>query len=223
MLAAGATSTKLRLSTSSEWGPPSAALLAEQLLAPNKPVTTALSGITMNSRPSYMPPLGGFNSQPLDGRTLRLASRRLKSSVGVINACGQIDASNAGMVTEYALRHLMRCRGVILDLRSLDFFGTEGFSALHRVSVCCARVGVGWAVVSGEAASRVLRIGDPQGLLPVTKTVEAAIATIQAQPHRSAQSGYVITASAPRRGDEPGRSRHGGLSHGRGWMGHTAN
>jgi hypothetical protein len=34
-------------------------------------------------------------------------------------------------------------------------------------------------VVSGEAASRVLRIGDPQGLLPATKTVEAAITTIQ--------------------------------------------
>src|SRR6185312_1355990 len=104
MRAGGATSIKLRLSTSSEWGLPSAALLAEQWLAPNKPVTTALSGITMNARCSYMPPLGG------------------------IRACGQIDASNAEIVTEYTLGHLMRCRGIILDLRSLDFFGTEGFS-----------------------------------------------------------------------------------------------
>ncbi len=151
----------------------------------------------MNIRPSYMPPLGGSISQPMEGHTLRLASRRLKSSVGVISASGQIDASNAEMVTEYTLGHLMRCRGVILDLRSLDFFATEGFSALHRVSVCCARAGVGWALVAGEAASRVLRIGDPQGLLPATKTVEAAIAAIQDQPHRPAQPGYVITVRAP--------------------------
>lgn len=169
----------LRLSTSSEWGLPSAALLAEQWLAPNKPVTTALSGITMNTRPSYMPPLGGIISQPLHSHTLRLASRRLRSSVGVISACGHIDASNAEIVTEYTLGHLIRCRGIILDLRSLDFFGTDGFSALHRLSVCCARAGVGWAVVAGEAASRVLRIGDPHGLLPATKTVEAAMVTIQ--------------------------------------------
>ncbi len=136
----------------------------------------------MNTRPSYMPPLGGFIAQPLHSHALQLTSRRLRSSVGIISASGQIDASNADTVTEYALGHLMRCRGVILDLRSLDFFGTEGFSALHRVAVCCARASVVWAVVSGEAASRVLRIGDPQGLLPFTKTVEAAIATIQGRP-----------------------------------------
>ena len=74
-----------------------------------------------------------------DGRvTPRLASRRLSSSVDVISAHGDIDASNADTLTEYTLRHLMRCRGLILDLHGLDFFGTEGFSALHRVSVCCA-------------------------------------------------------------------------------------
>jgi anti-anti-sigma regulatory factor len=78
----------------------------------------------------------------------------------------------------------MRCRGLILDLRGLDFFGTDGFSALHRVSVCCARAGIAWAVVSGEAVSRVLRIVDPQGLLPTASTVEAAIAIVKDQPHR---------------------------------------
>src|ERR1700731_2033661 len=102
--------------------------------------------------PSVLPD-GGFLSQPWEGRAALLTSRRLKSSVAVIRAQGGIDASNADTLTEYTLGHLMRCRGLILDLRDLDFFGTEGFFALHRVSVCCARAAIGWAVVPGDPPS----------------------------------------------------------------------
>src|ERR1700731_544419 len=133
--------------------------------------------------PSVLPD-GGFLSQPWEGRAALLTSRRLKSSVAVIRAQGGIDASNADTLTEYTVGHLMRCRGLILDLRDLDFFGTEGFSALHRVSVCCADPGIGWAVVPSEAVPGVLRICDPKGFLPAASTVEAAMAIIQGQPHR---------------------------------------
>jgi len=136
--------------------------------------------------PSVLPD-GGFLSQPWEGRAALLTSRRLKSSVAVIRAQGGIDASNADTLTEYTLGHLMRCRGLILDLRDLDFFGTEGFSALHRVSVCCARAGIGWAVVSGASVSRVLRICDPEALLPAAGTVEAAMAIVQDRPRRPPQ------------------------------------
>jgi anti-anti-sigma factor len=147
-----------------------------------------MSGITMNNPPVLSAlPDSSFLSQPWESHTARLASRRLRSSIAVIMARGGIDASNADTLTKYALGHLIRCRGLILDLRDLDFFGTEGFSALHRVSVCCARAGKGWAVVSGEAVSRVLRIVDPQGLLPAVSTVEAAMAIVQDQPHRPPQ------------------------------------
>jgi anti-anti-sigma factor len=147
-----------------------------------------MSGITMNTPPAPSAlPDSSFLSRPWESHTARFASRRLKSSVAVIRAHGGIDASNADTLTKYTLGHLMRCRGLILDLRDLDFFGTEGFSALHRVSVCCARAGIGWAVVCGEAVSRVLRIGDPHGLLPAAGTVEAAMAIVQNQPHRPPQ------------------------------------
>ena len=147
-----------------------------------------MSGITMNARPTpSMPPVGGFLSQPWERHTTRLANRRLRSSVAVISAHGHIDASNADNMTEYTLGHLTGCRGLILDLRGLDFFGTEGFSALHRVSVCCARASIGWAVVTSEAVSRVLRIGDPQSLLPAASTVEAAMAIVQDLPRRPPQ------------------------------------
>ena len=139
----------------------------------------------MNALPNLsMSPVGDFLSQPWESHTTRLAHRRMRSSVAIISASGHIDASNADTLTEYTLEHLTGCRGLIIDLGGLDFFGTEGFSALHRVSVCCAHPGIAWAVVPSGAVSRVLRIGDPEGFLPVASTVEAAMAIIQDQPNR---------------------------------------
>jgi anti-anti-sigma factor len=129
------------------------------------------------------PPFDEF-SQPCPSHGTRLAYRRLRSSMAVISAVGHIDASNADALTEYTVRHLRGCRGLIIDLSGLDFFGTEGFSALHRISVSCAHPGIAWAVVPSKAVSRVLRIVDPQGLLPAARTVKAAVAIIQDPPHR---------------------------------------
>lgn len=120
-------------------------------------------------------------SQPWETHTLLLAGRRMTPSVTVIDAYGDIDASNADSLTEYALAHAPRCRGLILDLRGLDFIGTEGFSALHAIRAYCALVGTDLAVVAGGAASRLLPICDPQGALPLVDTTEAALATFPDQ------------------------------------------
>lgn len=120
-----------------------------------------------------------------NGHTARLACRWPTSSVAVISADGEIDASNADSLTDHAVAHVTRCRALVLDLRGVDFFGTEGFPALHRVSVSCARVGTGWAMVPGAAVNRVLRICDPQGSLPTACTVDAAMAAFPRPPsHR---------------------------------------
>jgi anti-anti-sigma factor len=124
----------------------------------------------------FVLPDSGVLSQPWEGHTARLEIRRLKSSVAVISAHGEIDASNAGTLAEYTLGHVTGCRGLIIDLRGLDFFGAKGFSALHKVSAGCARAGIGWALVPGVAVSRVLRICDPQGTLPAASTLGAALA-----------------------------------------------
>jgi anti-anti-sigma factor len=99
--------------------------------------------------------------------------------VAIVSAYGDIDATNASTLTDYAPVNAARCRGLILDLSGLEFFGTEGFSALHRVSVRCARTGIGWVVVPGAAVSRLLRICDPHGSLPTVHTVGAALANLQ--------------------------------------------
>jgi anti-anti-sigma factor len=103
------------------------------------------------------------------------------SSVAIVSAYGAIDASNAGTLTDYALANTVRCRGLILDLSDLEFFGTEGFSALHRVSVRCAHAEIGWMVVPGAAVARLLQMCDPDGSLPTVYTVDAALATLQDQ------------------------------------------
>jgi anti-anti-sigma factor len=101
---------------------------------------------------------------------------KLKSSVAVISAHGAIDASNADTLSEYTLRHVTGCRGLILDMSGLDFFDTEGFSALHTISACCAHAGTSWAAVPGGAVSRVLRVCGPNAWLPAADTIEAALA-----------------------------------------------
>jgi anti-anti-sigma factor len=132
------------------------------------------------------PLAGAIPSQSWDCHTARLANW-LNSSVAVISVRGEIDALNAPKFAEYAQRHTGHNPWLILDLSGLDFFGTEGFSALHRVSVSCARAGMGWAMVPGAAVSRVLRICDPDTWLPVAGTVDAAMAIFQGKPHRSQQ------------------------------------
>ena len=124
----------------------------------------------------FVQPDSGVLSQPWQGHTARLEIRRLNSSVAVISAHGDIDASNAGTLAKYTLGHVTSCRRLILDLRGLDFFGAKGFSALHKVSAGCAHAGIGWALVPSAAVSRVLRICDPQGTLPAASTLDAALA-----------------------------------------------
>jgi anti-anti-sigma factor len=127
-------------------------------------------------------PHNGLPSQPWIGHNARFAGRLVRSSVTVISAEGDIDASNADALIEYTLGRVNGYRGLVLDLSGLDFFGADGFSALHRISVNCARVGTGWAIVPGSAASRVLRICDPQDSLPLADTVEAALGRLTALP-----------------------------------------
>src|ERR1700722_13810266 len=120
-------------------GPRRASARAEQI-GDNR-----LSGITMNALPTLsMSPVGKLGSQHWESRRTRLAHRRFGSSVAVISAGGHIDASNADTLTESTLRHLKGCRGLIVVLIGLDFFGSDGFSSLHRISVCCAHPGIAW-------------------------------------------------------------------------------
>jgi anti-anti-sigma factor len=127
----------------------------------------------------WPPPLAGF------------ASRWPTSSVVVVRVRGEIDVTNAATMTGYALAHAVSGRGLILDLSEVDFLGTEGFSALHRVAVGCARIGTACSLVPGAVATRLLRVCDPTGLLAVADTVDVVLATVGHQitvDHRSSRA-----------------------------------
>jgi anti-anti-sigma factor len=106
----------------------------------------------------------------------------MTSNAAIVSVYGDIDGSNATTLTDYAFVNAVRCHGLILDLHGLTFFGAEGFSALHRVSVRCAHADIGWMLVPGAAVSRLLRICDPHGSLPAVDTVGAALAKLREQP-----------------------------------------
>jgi anti-anti-sigma factor len=120
----------------------------------------------------------GFSTRNA-GQLARLATHWMKSSVAIVSAHGDIDKTNAHILTEHSLASLPRCQGLILDLTRLEFFGAAGFSELHRISVGCACAGIYWALVPGAAVSVVLRVCDPDGFLPAVDTVSAALASVE--------------------------------------------
>src|SRR6201987_6397267 len=93
---------------------------------------------------------------------------RWSASGTVVTVHGELDAANADQLAAYVQRSVPRSKRVILDLRGLEFIGTAGFSALHRINVVCSATQVRWAMVSSPALSRLLRVWDPAGTLPGT-------------------------------------------------------
>jgi anti-anti-sigma factor len=109
-------------------------------------------------------------SPPTSHDQLSLSTNWLSAAVVRITAAGAIDASNAAELADYVFRHAANSRRLILDLKSVDFFGTAGFSTLMNIQARCAYAAVKWTLVSSRAVSRVLEICDPRGTLPIAKS-----------------------------------------------------
>ena len=88
---------------------------------------------------------------------------------GVIRARGDLDAANADQFSDYAANCVQHFPKLTLDLSAVDFIATAGFSALHRINVACSAADVQWAMVPSRAVARLLRICDPDGVLPVVE------------------------------------------------------
>jgi anti-anti-sigma factor len=97
----------------------------------------------------------------------------------VITAHGELDAANANQLTKFVERCIRHSnRMIVVDLRGLEFFGTAGFSALHRINVVCSGAGVNWVLVPGRAVYRVLRICDPDSTLPTATSLPELVSGI---------------------------------------------
>ena len=76
-------------------------------------------------------------------------ARELSATTVLVAAFGEIDAASASALSERIEEHLSGYRQLVLDLSRLEFFGTAGYSVLHRVHSRCARAGVDWVLVPG--------------------------------------------------------------------------
>jgi anti-anti-sigma factor len=92
----------------------------------------------------------------------------------IVTVEGEVDASNRRDLGRFVERQLRPTAQLLLDLRSVDFFGAQGFSALHYISVCCSRSDVDWAFVGSHAVTRLLTIVDPDHVLPLADDFESA-------------------------------------------------
>jgi anti-anti-sigma factor len=101
----------------------------------------------------------------------------------VVAVVGDIDAVNARDLGRYVAGHLRLSRQLVLDLRAVDFVGTQAFTALYYVSVHCARADVDWTVVAGPTVRRLLSICDPEGELPMADDLIAGLARLDRLAH----------------------------------------
>ncbi|MCW2516864.1 MAG: anti-sigma-factor antagonist [Mycobacterium sp.] len=126
---------------------------------------------------------GPHQDKPLPQRQrAHFATSTVRSSIVLVSADGEIDAANALTLSKYVEAELETTSRLIVDLRELNFFGTQGFSILHRINVMCSRYSVNWVMLTGSEVDRVLHICDPDGGLPVASSVEAAINAVTRPP-----------------------------------------
>ncbi len=108
----------------------------------------------------------------------RVRARALSTTTLLVSAVGEIDAASATELSESVERHLGGYRQLVLDLSGLSFFGTAGYSVLHRVHSRCLRSAMDWVLVPGKEVERLLRVCDPDGILPTAPNIVSAVATL---------------------------------------------
>lgn len=119
------------------------------------------------------------------GVTDQVRSRELSETTVLVAASGEIDASTASDLCVKIERRAAGYRQLVLDLSDVDFFGTAGYSLLHRLHSRCSRASVDWVLVAGPEVQRLLRVCDPDGMLPTAANIVSAVATLARSPRRA--------------------------------------
>ena len=94
----------------------------------------------------------------------------LEDMTVLVTVRGEVDATNSRALAGYVERQIAGSTRLVLDLSLVDFFGTAGFAALHRVNVICAQYGITWVLIVGPKLRRFLKICDPDHLLPMERS-----------------------------------------------------
>jgi anti-anti-sigma factor len=114
--------------------------------------------------------------------TARFTTHWPDDTVGIITVEGELDASNSAAFADHVDGCAAAGKHLVVDLTPLTFFGTAGFSALHTINVRCANSSARWAMVTGDAVLRVLRVCDPDHTLPVADSIAEAVTLLDGEP-----------------------------------------
>lgn len=128
--------------------------------------------VAKNATPVAIPRPGGGSQPDL------VRSRELSGTTVLVAAFGEIDAASAPDLSTHVERHLPGYRQLVLDLSRVEFFGTAGYSVLHRVHSRCAQDDIRWVLVPGPEVQRLLRVCDPDGILPTAPNIVSAVAAL---------------------------------------------
>jgi anti-anti-sigma factor len=120
---------------------------------------------------------GSADEQRQCGRAT-FAARRLSPTRLAVAVMGDLDAANSRELGHFVETHTGISRQLVLDLRAVDFAGTQAFTALYYISVHCARNDVDWVIVAGPAMARLLSICDPEGELPLVDDLSVGLARL---------------------------------------------
>ncbi|HPX37317.1 MAG TPA: STAS domain-containing protein [Mycobacterium sp.] len=116
-----------------------------------------------------------------------MRARALSVGTVLVTASGEVDAASAADLCDKIEWYAAGYRQLILDLSDVDFFGTAGYSLLHRLHARCVRAAVDWVLVPGSEVQRLLRVCDPDGILPTAANIVSAVASLARTSHRIAQ------------------------------------
>lgn len=117
-----------------------------------------------------------------EGDMAAYCTKWLAPSTAVLSVFGEIDAANGREFSDYVVLHLPHVREMVLDLTGVAFFGTAAFSAVHAMGARATEQGIDWTLVPSHAVGRLLRICDPDGMLPVEESVASALLRLQCDP-----------------------------------------
>jgi anti-anti-sigma factor len=117
---------------------------------------------------------------PVTARALGLHHYQLDPYTVVISAHGDIDAFNASDLIVFVRHAIGSYRGLVVDLRGVPFFGTEGLSALRIIEQAHTQASH-IAVVPSPAVVRLLRLGAPAPATPIADDLDAALVAVQSE------------------------------------------
>ena len=122
---------------------------------------------------------------PLRPGAICIRNERLNPSALLVDAAGELDAANARQLVDHVAAIDDPHSTLIVDLRGLTFFGTEGLWAVNRIIAASAKRRAAPVLVAGPEARRLLRICDPHGALRTVSSVVDALVASKPNPTRT--------------------------------------